>query len=83
MSRGVVEKKGTERAVFVYTAKEKKTITIERYLCIRRRKKNHYYRAVLVCTVYSGTSVYGGGKRNRFSQSCILVCGEGKKKLFI
>ena len=39
MSRGVVEKKGTERAVFVYTAKKKKTITIERYLCVRRRKK--------------------------------------------
>ena len=59
MSPGVVEKKGTERAIFVYTAKEKKTITIERYLCVRRRKKN------------------------LFPQSCICVCGEGKKKLFI
>ena len=30
-----MEKKGTERAVFVYMAKEKKT---------------YYYRAILVCT---------------------------------
>ena len=34
------EKKGTERAVDVCTAKEKKFFTMEQYLCIRRRKKN-------------------------------------------
>ena len=51
-----LKKKGTERAVFVYMAKQKKTyyrravlvctaeekkpIPIEQYLCVRRRKKN-------------------------------------------
>ena len=53
---GEMEKKGTERAIFVYmakgkktyycravlvcTAKEKKTYCIEQYLFVQRRKKN-------------------------------------------
>ena len=72
MSRGVVEKKGTERAVFVYTAKE---------------KKNHYYRAVLVCTAkekktYSHTAafVYAAKEKKNYSYRAVLVCTAKEKK---
>ena len=35
--------------VFVYTVKEKKTITIERYLCVRRRKKKAIPTELYLC----------------------------------
>ena len=45
------KKKGAERAVFVYMAKEKKTYYCRAVLmCTAKEKKTYYHRAVLVCT---------------------------------
>ena len=72
MSRGVVEKKGTERAVFVYTAKEKKT---------------HYYRAVLVCTAkekktysHRAAFVYAAKEKKTINIERYLCVWQRKKK---
>ena len=72
MSRGVVEKKGTERAVFVYTAKE---------------KENHYCRAVLVCTAkekktycHKAAFVYAAKEKKTIHIERYLCVRQRKKK---
>ena len=72
---GEMGKKGTERAVFVYMAKEKKTYYCRAVLvCTAKEKKNLLHRAVLVCTAK---------EKKTYSHRAVLVCTAKEKKKLI
>ena len=57
----------------MYTAKEKKTITMEWYLCVRRRKKKPIPAELHLCM---------RRRKKNYSYRAVLVCTAKEKKLF-
>ena len=72
MSRGVVQKKRDGTCCVCVYGKGKKTFTIERYLCVRRKgKKPCAHRAVFVYAA----------KEKKYSYTAVLVYTAKKNKL--